>query len=283
MVADRACSRPPWIENPYRPVSLGELMNRFHAQWFIDLSARMGGAKIMGEEHPNDIFDANDRGVAINAIHTWMPLLAGLGFTSPAKAMSRMLTRLADPQPMLLREYGRWAEDLQIRFVEATEDVLFIALDANETYLLNAHRLFGQEVADKYPSAEYDIAEAGRALAMHRSTACVFHLCRVMEHGLRALGKSLNDPKLAASRNPTWNTVLVRCRQELEKEKTKRSPEWRKHDTFHSGAYTHLLGVKEAWRNPTMHIASKYTEEEAQDIYDHVRRFMGHLATVLSE
>ena len=44
-----------------------------------------------------------------------------------------------------------------------------------------------------------------------------------------------------------------------------------------------LPAVKDAWRNPTMHVRIDYTEEQALDIYGNVRGFMQHLATRLSE
>ena len=40
--------------------------------------------------------------------------------------------------------------------------------------------------------------------------------------------------------------------------------------------------VKIAWRNPTMHIARKYTPDEAEEIFRGTRTFMKHLAAYLS-
>ena len=66
-----------------------------------------------------------------------------------------------------------------------------------------------------FPSAWYDIEEAGKCLALQRSTAAVFHLMRVIGAGVTALGKSLNEPVLDASHNLTWDNVLSRCVKEL--------------------------------------------------------------------
>ncbi len=46
---------------------------------------------------------------------------------------------------------------------------------------------FGVEVTTKFPTASADIEEAGNCYAVGRNTACVFHLMRVMEIGIRAL------------------------------------------------------------------------------------------------
>ena len=44
----RACRAdvPPWAENPYRLVSLGEIMEIFLAERFLELASRMGIARL---------------------------------------------------------------------------------------------------------------------------------------------------------------------------------------------------------------------------------------------
>src|SRR6185437_7192696 len=48
--------------------------------------------------------------------------------------------------------------------------------------------VFGEIVYKAFPSTFYDIGQAGVCLAMGCTTACVFHLMRVLETGLRSLG-----------------------------------------------------------------------------------------------
>jgi hypothetical protein len=128
-----------------------------------------------------------------------------------------------------------------------------------------------------------DIEEAGKCLACNRSTAAVFHLMRVMEVALRVLAKTLNDQRLDPKRNPSWDSILKKCREELEKDRRNRAPEWVTDEVFFSSVATTLMGVKDAWRNPTMHVEINYDEERALDVWNHVRAFMRHLATKLSE
>ncbi len=106
---------------------------------------------------------------------------------------------------------------------------------------------------------------------------------RVMEIGLRAIGRSLNDPSLDPEKNPTWDAILKKCDAELQKPKAQRGPKWRDDEPFFSEATVFLRAVKNAWRNPTMHIERKYTEEEAREIWNAVAAFMRLLATKLSE
>jgi hypothetical protein len=103
-----------------------------------------------------------------------------------------------------------------------------------------------------------------------------------MEVGLRALAASLNDPRLDPKRNPSWDAILKKCDEELEKSIKDRSPEWRQEDAFYSTATANLRSVKDAWRNPTMHVEQNYDPEIAMDIWNAVRGFMRHLAKKLS-
>jgi hypothetical protein len=104
---------------------------------------------------------------------------------------------------------------------------------------------------------------------------------RVVEVGLRALGHSLNDPSLDPKRNPTWEAILKKCDTELQKPRQQQSPEWAADSTFFANAAANLRAVKEAWRNPTLHVEISYDEERAVEVYSAVRAFMRHLATKL--
>jgi hypothetical protein len=57
-----------------------------------------------------------------------------------------------------------------------------------------------------------------------------------MEIGLRALGRSLADQKLDPATNPTWEKILRRCDDELQKPYAERSAEWQADPQFFSGA-----------------------------------------------
>ena len=158
-----------------------------------------------------------------------------------------------------------------------------LCLNPKRSEFYDGKNLFGDEIATSFPSTTYDITEAGNCLATERATAAVFHLVRIIEVGLRALGKTLNEPHLDPNRNPTWEAILTRCDAELRKPRKDRSPDWQTNEDFYTEATARLRSVKDAWRNPTMHVDKKYTPDEAQDIYNAVRTFMRHLATKLKE
>ncbi len=143
--------------------------------------------------------------------------------------------------------------------------------------------LFGDEVVSAFPSSLRDIEDASKTLAYGQGTACVFHLMRVLECGLRALAVSLNDPRINPKTNPNWESILRKCDEELQKPLAKRSAEWKTDEAFFSSATANLRAVKDAWRNPTMHVEIFYDPEMTRDVWNSSRAFMRHLTTKLRE
>lgn len=140
---------------------------------------------------------------------------------------------------------------------------------------------FGEAVAEAFPSATYDIIEAGKCLMFSRSTACVMHLMRVMELGLTAMASQLG----VDASTDNWNTLLNRIEAEIRSRTTEtHGSAWKEIDEpFYAEAATHFRFAKNGWRNHVMHARSKYTPEEADDIYRSVKGLMRHLSKRLSE
>lgn len=158
------------------------------------------------------------------------------------------------------------------------QKVLVMPPDAAERFA-DPEAIFGGTVLDAFPSAQYDIQETGKCLALQRFTASVFHCMRIMEVGLEALGAELG---LAVATN--WNTALT----QIEKEVRSRSiathgPNWKSDETFFSEAVTHFRVVKNAWRNHTMHRRETFDEERARSVLQSTADFMRTLAGRLSE
>lgn len=174
------------------------------------------------------------------------------------------------------------ADELALRIEEELSHFALWQITREEARFLEPDP-FGAEITSRFRSARDDIEEAGRCLAFGRGTAVVFHLMRVTEVGLRALGASLEDPTLDPKRNPTWETILGRCDGELKKPLKERRPTWRADENFYSTATANLRAVKDSWRNPTLHIERRYSPEEAAEVWNAVRAFIGHLAKKLSD
>ena len=62
-----------------------------------------------------------------------------------------------------------------------------------------------------------------------------------------------------------------------------KEPEWKADEAFYSGAAGDLVAIKNAWRNPAMHVRGIYDEERALEIFNATKGFMRHLAAKLAE
>ena len=143
--------------------------------------------------------------------------------------------------------------------------------------------LFGPEVAENFPSATFDIGNAGTCIATTLCTAAVFHLMRVMEIGLAALGKVFG----VSLAHTNWGAAIPEIEskiRDMHKQSEWRSlPDCKEQQQFYADAASHFAFVKDAWRNHTMHVRAKYTEDEAEIIYLSVKSFMQKLAKRLKE
>jgi hypothetical protein len=133
------------------------------------------------------------------------------------------------------------------------------------------------QVSMRFPSASEDISEAGKCLALERSTACVMHLSRVMESGLKTLAMAVG-----VKHQNDWGKYLNEIDIELQK-RFKTSGARTAEERFFAEAQITFDAVRRAWRNPTMHVDKTYTMERAEEIMLSVRLFMRHLASNLSE
>jgi hypothetical protein len=133
--------------------------------------------------------------------------------------------------------------------------------------------LFGAAVAAKFPSAIGDIEDAGKCLALGRATSSVMHLMRVMECGLKLVGLQLGIPYA-----PSWEQYLTQIQTRVAEKRKKKTVKWKRDEKFYRDVSGDLLTVKQAWRNPTMHVERRYTPEEAEQIFKAVCSFMQRLA-----
>ncbi len=293
----RGCNLAPWEAEPYRLWSLWEIMEIFEpAQFFFLVDELRNMAVKLVNAHANLAgCDPSDRERLAVELKTtagrysagspaFSEVLALLGLRLSRKTMDKIGAALADyPACATSGRLTHLADEFDVRVKEELSANTFLYLEPREadTYV---NPLEGWDaVIAAFPSAAIDIEEASKCMALCRYTACVFHLMRIMELALRTLAVTLNNPKIDPRNHPSWESILKKCRDELEKDRVDRAPEWAADSAFFAGVSANLMGVKEAWRNPTMHVGVSYTEERARDINTHVQSFMRHLATKLSE
>jgi hypothetical protein len=142
----------------------------------------------------------------------------------------------------------------------------------------------GGVFASSFPSAVFEFDEAGKCLALGRSTASVFHLMRVMEIGIRAVARCLNigDPVKGYEKN--WGYVLREIKKEMDTRNGLQPLPWKNDDkAFFDDVYASLDAVRVAWRNTTMHVQNKYVDDEAEHIFIAVKGFVRKLASRCDE
>lgn len=190
-----------------------------------------------------------------------------------AERLRQSLERTADAY-----EITGDVNDLRRRLLDQATAIFCLSLTSGERelYAPEAHP-FGKDVGANFPSANEDVYEACKCLALGRSTACVMHLMRACEVALKGLASALE-----VSEQGDWGSYLRKIAETLEKRgktASKRSAD----EQFFSEAAANFEHLKRAWRNPTMHVDKTYSTERAGEILSAVRSFMGHLATKICE
>jgi hypothetical protein len=176
-----------------------------------------------------------------------------------------------------------WHE-LYHRMQDELKSAIFLAVSEDKAkYYSQDEPLFGQDVANKFPSANYDIEEAGKCYALERSTASAFHSIRSLEAAIRALSRCLGipDPTRASSRN--WGAMLKEMKTEIDRRWPGSTSKISGDGEFFDAAYAALAATQNPWRNSTMHLDQKYTPDEALHVMDVVRGFMKKLASRMDE
>lgn len=144
--------------------------------------------------------------------------------------------------------------------------------------------LFGNEVAIKFLSITYDVDEAGKCLALGRSTAAAFHALRSLEAGIRAMSRCLQIPDPIKGVDRSWGNMLRAINIRIDAIWPKNTLLRQSEDCrLFEDAFAALSGMMNPWRNESMHLSDKFTEEEARHIFEVVGGFMRKVAFRMNE
>lgn len=176
---------------------------------------------------------------------------------------------------------GALRNDQLSTLVEAIELALNTELGALKIFrvapaysgYLNAGNEVGDDFQMAFPDALGDFEAAGQCIAFGLATAGVFHLMRVIEHGLRDLSAQLGIPYA-----PSWEAHLVQIASRIQVKHKTKTVGWKRDEAFFRDVTGDLVTIKQAWRNPTMHIVRHYQQHEAAEVFTAVRQFMRRLS-----
>jgi hypothetical protein len=136
------------------------------------------------------------------------------------------------------------------------------------------------EIRKEFPKAEADILSAGECFAFEQNTACVFHLSRVAEYGLREVAKSVGV-KLIDKGKPmpieyaTWDKVISSINSKITSARLlPHGATKARRLQFFSNAGENCSYLKDLWRNDVAHARKDYNEGEANGVFIRVRDFM---------
>lgn len=156
------------------------------------------------------------------------------------------------------------------------QTALFFHVPFNLREFYKPKTLFGQDVRDRFPRANYDIEEAGTCYAFERSTACAFHLMRVMEIGVQAFGTMLG---VDFPEDKEWGKILNIATGKIKEQTERREHHGRDPEIVAwNQIHAHLSSVGTGCRNQYMHPKETVTMEEAKDLIGLVGGFMRSLA-----
>lgn len=270
--------KQPWVSSPYSLVTWWD-MEKFSAEAFYEIGKFLGK---MAEVFDNGPILADDPLSEVNR-KDWLQEEIGwiveqceeLDLHVSAKCAEDFLTRIG-LEDTTIGNVRNLCEQLgnTIRFEMQT--VHFFHLPSRQAAFYRQDDLFGADVSAKFPDVQYDIIEAGNCYAFGRSTACVFHLMRVMERGVQTLGGMVN---IQFAETKDWGDILRLFKLEIEKQTIDRPLHGKDHEVVQwNQLHAYLTTVKNGWRNRVMHPHDKYTLDEAEDLIGHVKSFMKTLA-----
>lgn len=279
MTADReSCAQGEW--QPGRLWSLWDMLE-INVGELVDSALLLQQMIRVEREEPLADIDRDTRNILLEASERLLVYVERCDLKASNRALSRLGGNLQGDGEFSYQHFDEFAADLLLRLRDELELTKFVHIESGRIQFYDpTEPLFGQLVAANYPTAYLEVEEAGKCLALGRSTACVFHLMRTMEVGIRAIAQGLKIPDPVKPAEKNWGAILRKIREAIDARQRWR----RKADKdFYEEALAHLDAVRNPWRNATMHVEKTYTEEEAENILYIVRAFMTKLASKIDE
>lgn len=220
-----------------------------------------------------------------NTIATLMTFLESHGLDYSAVRARKILEDLSSGTTTI--ELNRNIGVLHGRIIDEMRTITLLVVPTKRRDLYEQIKPpFGLEVAQKFRRrGNHEIEEAARCLSFRRSTACAFHLMRTIECGIIAIRKCLRISGPIRSGDKTWGAVLGAIRDEIDKRDSMSHPSpWMRPEDKTPFLKMHAAAALiKNWRDPTMHLESNYTEEDAEYLFAMTRGFMQTVASRMDE
>lgn len=219
----------------------------------------------------------------VSALDTLAEVLHSVEIKSLDGQIKRLGKKAANPESDWLAVVTL-LEELRHGVIDVAKSHRFLMLSPDDTEFFLEPPI-SEGTLEKLPMIEADIIEAGKCYALDRWTASIFHSMRVLEIGLRIMAAKLGVKPLA-----NWYDLIKGCEKAIEEiSLDTHGTDWRQEKHFYAEAATDFRHFKDAWRNYAMHVGDprkgvrQYGKSEAWRVLTHVRSFMEHLSTRVSD
>jgi hypothetical protein len=195
---------------------------------------------------------------------------------------------IADLDRLSTETILREMEGIKTSFHLTLQQTKFAYLSAPDSKYFENDRLFGDSVFQRFEEARQDIKDAGNCLASSLYTACVFHLMRVSEFGLRRLAAKLkvkifDKGKRQQLEYGDWNKVIEGIHLRIATvRRLPAGPKKQEQLTRFAESGDHCTFMKDIWRNNVSHVRKPYSRDEALAAFGRVGDFMKFLASDLA-
>jgi hypothetical protein len=276
----------PWEDNVLKIIGLSDLMKKLDPQRVFDALERIKAyeddlrQRAVREGRGDDPVSQEEKARLVKLLDEHVSYAFDPDeFTKVADAVYLFYPKV-DRNELKLGDL--WNQFAAFRMIVQMElfSRLLLVLDPQRAPFYGRGHSFGVGVEISFPSASYDIAEAGNCYALGRNTACVMHLMRVLEKGLRALAAEVGLP----FKTEAWGRVIGQIEDKLTelRQPNNKSPK-KANLHFYSECAVEFANFKDAWRNCAAHESTQFDEHEARSIMEHVKAFMQKVSVRLSE
>lgn len=221
--------------------------------------------------------DAADKEEMRDTLTAMRDVCKELGLTTSETLLTHSITDL----PATTAEFRL----LRIALFSEIHKRLFLFVPADRAPFYEKDDILSQGARDAFPSAYRELRSAGNCYATAEFTACVFHLMRAAELGVRALGTALD---VTFPTHPIeladWQNILDQADAKITA--MKNLPKGTHKDeelNFYSQAGIQFRYFKDGWRVRVAHARETYSENQALTIMRHTCEFFEVIASRLKE
>ena len=267
-------------------------MLEFYAERFVGLSAFLAQMEIVylnpappsaGEPAPSPL--SPERLDALKAeLSRASELAEGVQLSSFIRSCAELTHWIGDPRDPKLAMLADYQEGITFRLGQLVgalkadlEPMRFAAVEPRHVTLYEAQTpIMGLDVDAKFPAATYDIEEAGKCLALGRSTACVFHLMRAAEASAAiALTTLGGNPLKPNGESLTFGALAVEIGKIVDA-----PPQGPSRDDWLK-VKAQMHSCNRAYRTKVAHPVDKYTESEADTTFRITRSLLEEIAALI--